>query len=217
MDSEIPTGPTLQRERELWKIGYAHVAGVDEAGRGALAGPVVAAAVIVPEGATLDGIWGNVDDSKRLKPDVREELAIRIRDEALSWGIGAVPASIIDSIGIAPATRMAMQSAIEQLSPDPDFLLIDWVRLPQVNLPQQSPAKADSHFASVAAASILAKVHRDSLLVDSSRLYPTYRFESNKGYGTAVHLAALKEHGPCPIHRRTFAPLSRWLTLFDGV
>lgn len=200
--------PDLAHETELWRAGHRAVAGVDEAGRGALAGPVVAAAVIVPYNAAFDGVWTEVRDSKLLKPSERERLVEPIQAAAIAWAVAAVEASVIDQIGIAAATRRAMAQAIAALNPVPDALLIDWVRLPSVNLPQICLARADSHMVSVAAASILAKVARDRLLVAADALYPAYGLAAHKGYGTRAHLAALAECGPCQEHRRSFAPVA---------
>ncbi len=208
--------PTLQIERALWACGFWRVAGVDEAGRGALAGPVVAAAVLVTPESGASPIWSSVRDSKLLSPAQRIQLADEIRQVAAAWAIGEVDAATIDAIGIAAATRKAMQEAIEALSPAADYLLLDWVRLPCVGLPQQAEARADRTMASVAAASILAKVHRDRLMQEYDRRYPEYRFAVHKGYGVAAHCAAIERFGPCPIHRRTFAPLARRATLFDA-
>ncbi len=214
MDSPNRIWPTLQQETRLWQAGARQIAGIDEAGRGALAGPVVAAAVIIPPHCAQEGVWAHVADSKLLTPTVRARLAEEIRTVALAWGIGAVSASTIDRIGIAAATRQAMIEAIAALAFPPDYLLLDWVRLPQVALPQESFIKADRHIVSVAAASILAKVHRDQHLVSLQDHYPAYGFARHKGYGTAVHLAALAEYGPCAEHRYTFAPVTRHATPF---
>lgn len=201
--------PTFDEENALWRGGYARVAGVDEAGRGALAGPVVAAAVVVPTYALLQGVWAEVRDSKLLRPAERLSLVAPIQEAALGWGVGISPASLIDEVGIATATRMAMLQALETLQVRPDYLLIDWVKLPQAGLPQLCVPKADLKMASVAAASILAKVRRDQLLEELSTHYPGYGFAAHKGYGTAQHLAALTAQGPCAEHRHSFAPLSR--------
>lgn len=209
------TTPTLELEQALWAQGYRRVAGVDEAGRGALAGPVVAAAVIVPPGSALEGIWARVRDSKQLSPAARAALAPEICVRALAWGVGCVAAEEIDRSGIAAAARRAMVEAVRALQPGADFLLIDWVRLAEINLPQQSLIKADATIASVAAASILAKVNRDGLMAACSAAHPAYAFAANKGYGTAQHLAALEKCGPCAEHRRSFAPLARRATLFE--
>ncbi len=207
--------PTLQQEKRLWQAGYLQIAGLDEAGRGAWAGPVVAAAVMVPPNCEQQGIWATVADSKVLSPTVRTRLAQGIRDAAFAWGIGSVSAQTIDQIGIAAATRQAMVEALVALALPPDYLLLDWVKLPQVALPQESFIKADRHIVSVAAASILAKVHRDQQLVALHSVYPAYGFARHKGYGTAAHLAALNQQGPCAQHRHTFAPISRLATFAE--
>lgn len=207
--------PDLQTERRLWAQGLRHVAGIDEAGRGALAGPVVAGAVIVDPDACDAPVWSAVRDSKQLSPAARTALVPQIEAAALAWAVGVVEAAVIDEVGIAPATRLAMGAAIEALVPQPNYLLIDWVRLPLVNIPQQNTAKADQHIVSVAAASILAKVHRDRIMVELGDQYAAYGFASHKGYGAATHLAALARCGPSPVHRHSFAPIARPATLFD--
>jgi ribonuclease HII len=209
--------PTFEHELRLWQQGVRHIAGVDEAGRGALAGPVVAAAVIAPPDSAREGIWARVCDSKRLVAHQREQLAAEIQEAALAWAIGTASPQVIDRINIAAATRQAMQMAIAALHPVPEFLLLDWVRLPQLNIRQQSQAKADLTIISVAAASILAKVHRDALLVALDQRYPMYGFAAHKGYGTAAHRAAIEQFGPCVEHRFTFAPVARQQTLFTAV
>jgi ribonuclease HII len=203
-----PGAPTFAHELALWAAGCLCVAGVDEAGRGALAGPVVAAAVMIDPQSVALPLWGELRDSKLLTAAQREALAPQIRAAALCWGVGAVAAPEIDRVGIAAATREAMQLAIAGLAPEPQHLLIDWVRLPRVNIAQFSCAKADRLIVSVAAASILAKVHRDALMVALDGHYPSYGFARHKGYGAPAHLAALAAHGPCPEHRHSFAPLA---------
>jgi ribonuclease HII len=189
------------------------VAGVDEAGRGALAGPVVAAAVaIAPENVEAP-VWSQVRDSKLLTPAHRTALEPQIQEQALTWAVAAVETATVDRLGIAVAARLAMARAIAALKPPADFLLIDWVRLPQLAIPQHSQPKADRDIVSVAAASILAKVHRDRWMVALHERYPQYGFAGHKGYGAAAHLAALDCWGPCPEHRRSFAPLAQ-ATLF---
>ncbi len=206
--------PTFEYELRLWAGGCRCVAGLDEAGRGALAGPVVAAAVVIdPHSAGLP-LWSEMRDSKLLTPAQRTALAPQIRAAALCWAIGSVAAQEIDRIGIAAATRQAMQAAVAGLSPQPQHLLIDWVRLPLVNIAQFSCAKADQLIVSVAAASILAKVHRDALMVELDRLHPAYGFAGHKGYGAQAHLAALTAHGPCTEHRHSFAPIAAKPGLF---
>lgn len=188
-----------------------HIAGIDEAGRGALAGPVVAAAVILPlqnEQALAE--LTSVNDSKQLTAKKREELFARITQHALTFGIGIVPANIIDEIGILPATKQAMQTAVSQLSPPVRYLLIDGpVRLPSLNIPQQSIIRGDSKSLSIAAASILAKVTRDRLMIEQDSSYPAYGFARHKGYGTQFHRDQIAAVGPCVIHRYTFAPIRK--------
>jgi ribonuclease HII len=202
--------PTLDRELQLIQSGHALIAGIDEAGRGAWAGPVVAAAVILNllEASSLR----EVNDSKQLSPRQRDRLYQIIVDQCLTYGIGQGSVAEIDELGILPATRLAMQRAAAALSPQPDALIIDAVRLSQVNKPQTVFNFADSISVSVAAASILAKVTRDRLLIDLDAQYPAYQFTRHKGYGTQIHRAALQSVGPCAIHRRSFKPISALLT-----
>ncbi len=206
--------PSLDEERKLWRAGYVRVAGLDEAGRGALAGPVVAGAVVLPANTGRAGLWAEVQDSKLLSPPRREELALRIREQAAAWSLGEASAAEIDASGIAPATRLAMRRAVQALSPPPDHLLIDWVQLKSLNLRQRSFTKGDLSIVSIAAASILAKVHRDRLLCQLHQHYPAYGFHSHKGYAARTHLAAIEELGPCPAHRRSFSPMRKDETLF---
>jgi ribonuclease HII len=184
-------------------------------GRGALAGPVVAAAVIVPVGCRAVGVWGAVRDSKLLRPSVRAELALAVQAAALAWAVGMASVAEIDEIGIAPATRRAMQRAIAGLAAPPDALLIDWVRLPALRVRQECWKKADQSSVSVAAASIVAKVARDRMLAQLAETYPDYGFANHKGYGTQAHLDALALLGPCIHHRRSFAPIAGQLALFE--
>lgn len=200
--------PTLELERRLWSAGYRNIAGIDEAGRGALAGPVTAAAVIVPPERCDDAVWAAVRDSKLLAPGRRAELAPAIEAAALAWGVGWSSAAEIDRIGIAAATRQAMLAALAALAVRADYLLLDWVRLPAAGLPQHSQPKADRAIVSVAAASILAKVHRDRCMVALDAEFPRYGFARHKGYGAAAHLAAIRAHGASPVHRSSFAPLA---------
>ncbi|MBP7689479.1 MAG: ribonuclease HII [Thermoflexales bacterium] len=205
----LPEQPTLDHEDQLRQAGHALVAGIDEAGRGAWAGPVVAAAVILDH-RKLDQLDG-VNDSKQLSPRQREALYQLIVDNCRAFGVGHGSVDEIDSIGIVPATRLAMTRAIEALSPQPNALIIDAVRLPKVNLPQSVFFFADSISLSVAAASIIAKVSRDRLMVELSAHYPRYDFARHKGYGTRIHQVALQSIGPCEIHRRSFKPISTLL------
>lgn len=206
--------PSLDEERKLWRAGFVRVAGLDEAGRGALAGPVVAGAVVLPANARHTGLWAEVQDSKLLSPQRREELAVRIRETASAWSLGEASAAEIDAHGIAPSTRLAMRRAVQALSPSPDHLLLDWVQLKSLNLPQLSFTKGDLRIVSIAAASILAKIHRDQLLRQLHERFPAYGFHSHKGYAARTHLAAIKSFGPCPAHRRSFSPLRKDETLF---
>jgi len=196
-------GPTEEFEREAWWCGYRRVAGIDEAGRGPLAGPVVAAAVILPNRCRLTG----VDDSKQLSEQQREELYAAIMDRAVGVGIGSADAREIDTLNILEATRLAMCRAVTSLAPPADFLLIDAVSLPEAGLPFRAIVKGDALSCAIAAASIVAKVTRDRLMVGYHDEFPQYNFVSHKGYGTEDHLQRLASHGPCPIHRRTFAPV----------
>lgn len=198
--------PTFIEERALRQEGYRLVAGVDEVGRGALVGPVFAAAVIIPDDLSVP--WKDeVRDSKQLSPAKREFLFDYVREAAVSVGIGSSPSEVIDTLGIAKATRLAMASAVAQLRPQPQYLLIDYVRLPEVKLPQKPIKFGDSLCFSIACASIIAKVARDRLMVELNGTYPDYGFAEHKGYGTREHLDRLRRHGPCPLHRRSFRPV----------
>ena len=201
-------------EQRLHKEGYRYIAGVDEAGRGPLAGPVVAAAVILPEDFDVLG----VDDSKKLTAKKRDELYDIIRSRAVCIGVGMADHRVIDEINILQATKKAMVQAINELSSDfarrhpdeyaqggiPDYVIFDAMKIEEVSVPQQSVIKGDAKVLAVAAASIIAKVTRDRMMVEYAGLYPEYAFEKNKGYGTAAHYEGLRAVGPCPIHRRTF-------------
>ncbi|HYF64350.1 MAG TPA: ribonuclease HII [Herpetosiphonaceae bacterium] len=195
-------------ELALLAAGHRLVAGVDEVGRGCWAGPVVAAAVVFPPAMLADsrGLDG-IEDSKTLGAAARSRLAGRIQQLALGVGVGAVPAHMIDLFGIAQAARLAMAQAILALPCLPDALLIDWVRLGDLPLPQRAFARADALSVSVAAASIVAKVRRDSLMAGWDRRDPRYAWAEHKGYGTAGHSRALREHGLSPLHRRSFKPI----------
>lgn len=187
-------------EKQIRLRGFQSVAGIDEVGRGPLAGPVVAAAVVLPAEIDLP----DVRDSKQLSPAKREACARDILSCALDVGIGLVEASEIDRINILKASLRAMALALEKLKAPPDYLLIDGPYKLPLSLPQEGIPKADQRCLCVAAASIVAKVHRDRLMCDYHELYPVYGFDSHKGYGTARHLEALGRHGPCPIHRMSF-------------
>lgn len=193
---------TLRYEKKAWGAGATLVAGVDEVGRGSLFGPVVAAAVILDPGYRIRGLR----DSKLLLAERREVLAERIREHAVAWAIAAVDAARIDQINIYQASRVAMLEAVQQLQPGPDHLLIDALRL-DCDVKQQAIIHGDAVSASIAAASIIAKVERDRLVREWDPVFPVYGLGSNKGYSTPRHLAALREHGPSPLHRQSFAPV----------
>ena len=198
--------PSFDEEKRLKAQGYRLIAGIDEVGRGSLAGPVVAAAAILPGNVTAP--WRDrVNDSKLLSPRTRELLSTGIHQIAISIGIGIIDHEVIDAQGIVTATRMAMKLAIDRLSPSPDFLLIDFLSLPEVPLPQTGIVNGDGRCFSIACASIIAKVARDRLMTEYDRIYPGYGLARHKGYGTREHLACLSRLGPCQIHRKSFHPV----------
>ena len=189
-------------EREARKLGWMRIAGLDEAGRGALFGPVVAAAVILNPKRRIVGL----DDSKKLSPERRAELAPRIRAHAIAWAVAEVDAQRIDAWNIYQASRQAMTAALLQLSVQPDYLLIDAMQL-DVMIEQKSLIKGDARSVSIAAASILAKTHRDARMEEWDAIYPQYGLARHKGYATPDHLEALRQFGPSPLHRHSFAPV----------
>ncbi len=201
-----------EEEKELFARGYSFIAGVDEVGRGALAGPVVAAAVILPKkiGRSL---LGKVRDSKQLDHARREVLFDIITKHAITIGIGIVASEVIDEINILNATRRAMAEAIAKLDPAPDYLLIDGRTLLRLKYLQKAIVKGDCKCISIASASIIAKVTRDRMMVEFARQYPGYGMAEHKGYGTAFHLSCLEKMGPCKIHRRTFDPVRQTVRL----
>ncbi len=202
-------GVDLSLERALVARGFCRIAGMDEAGRGALAGPVAAAAVVLPlEAPDLAARLAGVDDSKRLSPKARTRLAQRIRQTALASAVGMASPAEVDALGIVPATRLAMRRALAALPLTPDHLLLDWLRLPEVALPQTALPHGDARALSIAAASILAKVSRDALMERLDERYPGYGFARHKGYATTAHRAALRRLGPSPVHRHSFAPVA---------
>ncbi len=200
--------PTYDEEAALLNDGYAAIAGVDEVGRGSLAGPVVAGAVVLPLYCNEGWIEG-IRDSKRLTPRRREISYEDMRAASVIMSIGAASSSEIDGVGIVQATQIAMRRAINGLPVAPDFLLVDAMALPDVDIPQRSIIKGDAKCLSIAAASIVAKVARDSMMRDLDKEYPGYGFGQHKGYGTRQHIDGLESLGACPIHRRTFAPVRR--------
>ena len=193
---------TLNFEKRAWAAGAEQVAGVDEVGRGSLFGPVVAAAVILDPAHRIRGLR----DSKLLPAERREELALVIRQRSIAWAVAAVDSARIDQINIYQASRLAMLHAVQQLAPAASYLLVDAVRL-DCELPQQAIIHGDALSASIAAASILAKVERDRMISAWDPVFPMYGLASNKGYCTPRHLAALREHGPSPLHRQSFSPV----------
>lgn len=206
--SLLPARPDLSIEAGLWQGGCLRVAGVDEAGRGAWAGPVAAGAVVLPPGEEMFTILAGVRDSKQMRPADRRVWAEGIRRHALAWAVGLASSAEIDCIGILAATRLAIQRALEQIPDSPEHLLVDYLSLPGVRLPQTPLVKGDARSLSVAAASVLAKTVRDGILEEMGGLYPGYSFERHKGYGTSAHLAALQALGPCPQHRFSFRPVA---------
>jgi ribonuclease HII len=189
-------------ERELRARGFHAVAGVDEVGRGALFGPVVAAAVVLSPDRPVRGL----NDSKQLEPERRETLSARIRERACAWAIAAVDAATIDSVNIYQASRLAMRMAVSRLDPPPDFLLVDAISI-DLPIPQRGLIKGDARCHAIAAASIIAKVYRDACMVVWDRVFPEYGLAGHKGYATPEHCKALAEHGPSPLHRLSFAPV----------
>src|SRR5512133_1572326 len=202
----IPAAPDVSFESPLWAEGWC-VAGLDEAGRGAWAGPVTAAAVILPHDPGILKRLDGVRDSKQLKPAHRGSLAAIIHQEALAWGVGSSSNAEIDTLGIIAATRLAMSRALEMLMAPPDYLLLDAIFLPESSIPQVALVKGDQRSISIAAASILAKTTRDAWMIEMSKTYTGYGFECHKGYGTNQHQRALVDHGPCPLHRSSFNPI----------
>ena len=190
----------LAYEREMLALGAEYIAGVDEVGRGPLAGPVVCAAVIMPAHEVIDGI----DDSKKLSAKKREKLSTLIRLSAMAFSIFCVQPQKIDEVNILQATRLCMKGAVESLSVRPDFVITDGNMTLDIDTPQRPVIGGDASCYSIGAASVLAKVYRDALMDKYAELYPAYGFARNKGYGTAEHIAAIKEYGLCPIHRRSF-------------
>ena len=207
----MAAGAPYRFESAAWRRGITRLAGVDEAGRGPLAGPVVAAAVVLSPGARITG----VDDSKQLLPEERQRLFGVIRERALGVGVGIVDHLTIDRINILQATRLAMGQALGALGIEPELVLTDYVTVPGLRCPQRNLVEGDRRSASVAAASIIAKVTRDRIMEEADREYPMYGFGRHKGYPTPEHRMALELHGPCALHRRTFAGIWNQMALFS--
>lgn len=197
--------PNFQHERELTKLGYRVIAGVDEAGRGAWAGPVVAAAVVLPSDFSVRGI----NDSKKLTADSRQRLYQELI-ACVDWSVGVVANTVIDQINILAATRVAMRQALGALKRAPDFVLIDAVRIGDLPWRQRAVVRGDCQVMSIAAASIIAKVTRDRLLLDLHKTMPRYRFDLHKGYGTKVHQEMIRKYGVSEVHRKTYRPLVKF-------
>jgi ribonuclease HII len=195
--------PTYRYENKLRRMGYTNIAGADEAGRGAWAGPVVAAAVILPEGLKIKGLR----DSKLLSPDKREKLHIIIKKNAVGIGVGIISEKVIDKEGIISATRQAFLEAIRKLTVEHDYLLVDGTRLFDHGLPHEFVIRGDNKIMSIAAASVIAKVARDQILTNYHKNYPEYGFQSHKGYGTRFHRENLDKHGVSDIHRLSYRPI----------
>lgn len=204
--NELACDP-LSFERSARKSGFTCIAGLDEAGRGPLAGPVVAAAVVLPDGLLIPGLT----DSKQVTEQERDRLFDVIREQSVCYGIGTVDERTIDDVNILQATVIAMERALESLLPRPDYLLIDALTLPRVPIPQNPLIKGDCRSHTISAASILAKVSRDRLMLELHEKFPQYNFQKHKGYGTREHLSLLRKHGPCEAHRRSFHPVAQML------
>lgn len=205
--------PTLEHEIAWRRRGFARVAGIDEAGRGPLAGPVSVAAVILPDGFE----HAELHDSKKLTEARRERIyAELLQCEGLRWSVVLADAAEIDRVNILQATHAAMRRAALMLDPPPDVVLIDGLAVPRFPIEQEAIVKGDSLSLSIAAASVIAKVTRDRLMLEAAVKYPKYGFDKHKGYGTKQHLAALERHGPCPLHRRSFSPVSQLTLSLDA-
>ena len=213
--SLLPERPDLQFESELWKQGLTFIAGLDEAGRGALAGPVAAGAVILPAGELdLPEHLRGVNDSKQMTHRDRQVWAQVIKNRGVGWAVGFASPNEIDRFGIAPATRLAMTRALDGLRCQVDYLLVDYLSLPEVNIPQKALVKGDARSLSIAAASILAKTARDILMIELDEAFPGYQLANNKGYATEGHRKAIEALGPCQHHRQTFSPVAEYYSLF---
>ncbi len=202
LDEDLRLEQMLRYEKELYQGGYQAIAGIDEVGRGPLAGPVVAAAVILPPGCKIKGL----NDSKKIPKKKHDEIYQAVMEKALAVGIGLMDSEIINQVNIYEATKLAMKEALSKLTLKPDYLLIDAMKL-DVEMPQESIIKGDANSLSIAAASIVAKVTRDKLMADYDKEFPGYDFAQNAGYGTKSHLQGLKRNGVTPIHRKTFEPV----------
>jgi ribonuclease HII len=202
--STLPKFPDLSIEKRLWDTGWAQIAGIDEAGRGALAGPVCAAAVILPNLPELSRILAGVRDSKQMTQLQRERFEPLVKEVAISWSVGFATAAEIDEMGIIPATRLAAQRAVDTLLLSPDYLITDYLKLPDIDIPQEHFVKGDMRSLTIASASVLAKTARDAEMRQLDDQFPGYALSRHKGYGTKAHRAAIQKLGKSPIHRQTF-------------
>jgi len=209
--TNLPEKPHIEYEKRLWEEGFQVVAGLDEAGRGAWAGPVYAAAVVLPSDERICDLLAGVRDSKRMTARQRQRWEDCIKSASVAWAVGSASHSEIDELGILPATCLAMRRSIEQISNPPRYLLVDYINIADCSSPQLSIPKGDCQSLSIAAASVLAKVARDTFMVELDEQYPGYGFARHKGYGTQAHLAAIRQKGLLPIHRRTFRPMAEML------
>lgn len=198
---------TFKKEKELWAAGYQYIAGIDEVGRGAWAGPIVSAGVIFAQKVVINGL----NDSKKVLAAKRQGLALIIKEKALAWTVQTVEHDIIDEIGVGKANALVIDKVISALSPQPHYLLIDKASLLKyrIHVPWETIIKGDSNIFSIAAASILAKVARDEIMLELAEKYPKYGFDKHKGYGTELHQAMIDRHDICPIHRRSYKPISQ--------
>jgi len=202
--------PTFLEEQKLWNSGYKFIAGLDEVGRGTIAGPVVTGIVVLPE--SLSGEWvSHINDSKRMTPKRRQYVLGHLQDSAIALQTGISSVEEVDQLGIVEAVQLAMKRSVCSIQITPQFLLMDAFELNGIDIPQKAIVKGDTLSMSIAAASILAKETRDSLMVGFHEKFPQYGFDSHKGYGTKKHIEALKLYGPCPLHRKTFRPVSEYI------
>lgn len=204
---DLPAKPHIEYEKQLWEEGFKVVAGLDEAGRGAWAGPVYAAAVVLPNDERICDLLSGVRDSKRMTARQRQHWEGCIKSASVSWSVGSASNEEIDEVGIVPATCLAMQRAIDEINNPPRYLLVDYINIENCSSPQLSIPKGDCQSLSIAAASVLAKVSRDAFMTDLDNKYPGYGFARHKGYGTKQHRSALKKLGLLPIHRQSFRPM----------
>lgn len=204
---ELPSRPNLEFEQRLWQEGYRIIAGLDEAGRGAWAGPVYAAAVVLPNDPRVSNLLSGVRDSKRMTPGQRDRWRGCIQSAAVAWSVASSTNEEIDRMGILPATCLAMQRALDELRNPPNHLLVDYIHIENCACPQLSLPYGDCRSLSIAAASVLAKTGRDAWMVQMEEAFPGYGFAQHKGYGTVQHRQALMQKGMLPIHRRTFRPI----------